>query len=700
MTSREKIEWVKRMITEEAELNPSGLFSLDLITLFDIEANGGIPDEAPVLISKKEQWSIIQKLEEKGFIKNVSLDKNKKNRVWLEMGDDAGQDNSEEIKERSSYADTIKNVDDLLVNFNLRNYCIWQILPSSTEIQRGNTYTTSVLETDGDGISYKNYECVLLLKEIGLVEEIDFKGFYAQTAYKDVGSRRLAFTLQGDRVLDFIERANGKNAIIRKKALEFIARRMGEISTGNELIDFFRGLGVPEPLIVYPNTKWVMTNNVLLYYASSPKKEDHQKLFKILEEACHPLMHGGDEQLAQKTVDLFNSYLSYDKVHIDFDEEEKIYRCGKFRIPSGDEAQEILMEIEEEEERRYELFRKNKERISLFRKSYQALMGVVEVFCNTFRNVKHEEVVQLNKYYLELCDTLNKIYIELKLYEVLNDYKNYQKPFSNLFAAEKELNGILAWDITRQEMSAVFGEIETLYHKVDGSDVLTEPDMQENLNSIQLYLSTIKKKKDMTKKMVENKSFRELPVQKIEIVRGKLEVSGLKDGLEAIVAKNEDTKIAKGKKVIQLPKFTSTPYKDAAIRFLDERSVLVITPKKNVTVDYEGLGFSDDKSKKPNLAWGFLLGMARNNGETEEIPSPIPDNIKQIKRQISDFFKRIFKNDTEPFYDFSETNTYKIKVKLVPPETNADGGQDDLGVREYLKDTMTSKYEFPKQTDD
>jgi len=180
----------------------------------------------------------------------------------------------------------------------------------------------------------------------------------------------------------------------------------------------------------------------------------------------------------------------------------------------------------------------------------------------------------------------------------------------------------------------------------------------------------------------------------------KVEVIGLREGLEAIAIKNEDTTITKNKKVIRLPHFKSTPWHDVTIRFLDERNVHIQGGTKTAVADYEALGFSDDKSKKPNLAWTFLLGMAKNNGETEKIESPVPDNVKQLKRQISDFFKKLFKNDTEPFYDFSETNTYKLRIKLIPPQTEEAPAEDRFGLKSYLDETMTSEYETPKSDDE
>lgn len=166
---------------------------------------------------------------------------------------------------------------------------------------------------------------------------------------------------------------------------------------------------------------------------------------------------------------------------------------------------------------------------------------------------------------------------------------------------------------------------------------------------------------------------------------------------EIVVRNAEDNVITKGKKRINLPKFKPTDWSKITIRFLDERNVVVNADKKEQVVsDYEALGFIDEKRDKPNLAWIFFRGIAKNNGETEQLPTPIPDHIKQQKRQLSDRLKTIFKNDTDPFYDPTETRTYKIKINLIPPQPENEE-KDELGVRRYLKETMTEEYEDPEE---
>lgn len=104
--------------------------------------------------------------------------------------------------------------------------------------------------------------------------------------------------------------------IIKRKTLELIAIKIGELDSGSSLVEFFTNCGVKRELIEYPNTKWRMIYSVLLTLASSQNKKDKRTLFKIIEEACHPLMYGGDKNLAKKTADKFNNFLEYDNFFI------------------------------------------------------------------------------------------------------------------------------------------------------------------------------------------------------------------------------------------------------------------------------------------------------------------------------------------------------------------------------------------------
>ena len=109
---------------------------------------------------------------------------------------------------------------------------------------------------------------------------------------------------------------DSSQSIIKPKSLELIAREIGDLDSGSNLVEFLTNCGVKRELIEYPNTKWRMIYSVLLTLASSQNKDDRITLFKIIEGACHPLMYGGDKILAKKTTDKLNSFLEYDNFFI------------------------------------------------------------------------------------------------------------------------------------------------------------------------------------------------------------------------------------------------------------------------------------------------------------------------------------------------------------------------------------------------
>lgn len=86
MTSKEKIEYVWDKVIEKARLSPTGVFYVDCNPLVDVNANGGVPDDAPVLISNKEQTAILQKFEKDNLVVFLSLDDDYKG-GWMVLAD-------------------------------------------------------------------------------------------------------------------------------------------------------------------------------------------------------------------------------------------------------------------------------------------------------------------------------------------------------------------------------------------------------------------------------------------------------------------------------------------------------------------------------------------------------------------------------------------------------------------------------------
>lgn len=99
---------------------------------------------------------------------------------------------------------------------------------------------------------------------------------------------------------------------INLKALELVSRDIGDFDSGYKLVDFLNECGVPSHLIEYPNTKWRMIHDALSALSNSTSPSDQEILFKVIEQASHPLMHGGDRIKAKEVQDKFSNYLEFD----------------------------------------------------------------------------------------------------------------------------------------------------------------------------------------------------------------------------------------------------------------------------------------------------------------------------------------------------------------------------------------------------
>lgn len=481
---------------------------------------------------------------------------------------------------------------------------------------------------------------------------------------------------------------------IRLKSLELIAREIGNLDTGSNLASFLIECGVDERLVVYPNTKWWMIYAVLVELACSKSDRDKETLFKVIGNAVHPLMHGGNTFSAEMLQSKFNDYLGYDNLELSYNKKEGVHEV--IEPLSEDEKKEIIAKLDERVKKAIEslCLPENKEKISLLRKTYQALMGIVELFCRNFLRLSQEEIVKLNKHYLVLDRTVWDIIAGLKLGGAFENYKKYPRPFTNLFSAEKELDGDINWNVIRREMSARFGEIETLYQRVNASDILAEPDKQKQLNDVMLYLSELKEK---TKEAERESSTKEPSATKIEITKmPELQIEGLKE-------------IAKTKQRDNKPKFphklpAGTRWEELTIKFTNEENVYIQVKQFKHNASYKEMGFvGKGNNPNPSEAWIFLKVLAKVNGELTIKDAEAKDKYKKQKELLAKSLQSYFSLDYDPFYPYRSSseksgNSYKIKITLIPPpnvkeKTDADKNDDDLGIKEYLDEQNPQVYE-------
>lgn len=489
---------------------------------------------------------------------------------------------------------------------------------------------------------------------------------------------------------------------IKLKTIEHIARKLADAFTGSQIVDTLLDYGIPRADIAYPNTKWCTLRDLFIFLATSPDPEQREKFGGAITTFLHPLNFDTDESVSHKLIEDFNKYLKYDGYEIVLADDEDGYQLVSTRektkvaplvkAPVERRVEQVvktpqappkrvpapIVELEPpytpaEQEQMYSeqveyetgILRQPKvaEHLAVVRQAYKALMAITSSFCDNPTEPSRE----LNTAYGELskvvAEDLNGYCGDTSEFEVFSfdEYKNnnFGIPFGSLYSAEldfKKKGRKLHWDEIRPEMNAVLGRIEDLCETANSPEVISDPKIQKVIGDAMLLLSKIAAKRKGAD-AAQNQ-----PTLKMEITKmPELQVHNV-----------EDTAIAKGKKRIHLPKFKPTDWSKITIRFIDEQSVVITVGKEQIPSDYAALGFADDKRDKPNTAWAFLRGLADRNGETRQLPTPIPDTIKQHKRQLSDRLKTIFKNDTDPFYEPTDTRTYRIKIAVIPPHNERE----------------------------
>jgi len=149
---------------------------------------------------------------------------------------------------------------------------------------------------------------------------------------------------------------------------------------------------------------------------------------------------------------------------------------------------------------------------------------------------------------------------------------------------------------------------------------------------------------------------------------------------------------------ISLP--PNTKWEDITIEFVDGHNINIKCKGKTIRRDYKEMGFENFKNRKPNKQWEFLQKLAENGGElswnkassgkasgmrkTEQDFGyehnednsatshnkgfsiiKAPDKTKKTKQMLSRALKAAFQIDSDPFFPYQETKSYKIRINLV-----------------------------------
>ncbi|MFZ2556172.1 MAG: hypothetical protein WAZ27_04550 [Minisyncoccia bacterium] len=403
MTPKEKIKYVKDKINDAAKINPIGSFRIELLTLDEYE-------DGPTIISRAEQWSIVRKLEQEGYVKNVEPDENKFS-AWMELVPKAKPGRKK--TRHSNLLSHIKTTDELIQHRALFQKFL-DIIEHIGNIKPKRTYRC---ETDE-----RNDDLIQLLIDLNVVE-YDWDKMKEQT-HRQIGNRIIEFTFDGGKALALRHRVSGVGGIVRKEALELVSKEIGDRFTMNKIVEFFTGQDVPENMFVQ-DTKWRAIFYVLSFYATSKSHREHLKLLKLIEAVLHPLMFDGDEEKTKKARDKYTKWLKYDRIVVD--------DRGRAYLGASPEDEEvgvddwITSDGEVVEPKAYAIYPSPIAALSVL---WSQLVVVVSAYYNPA--LDHRE---LEKLYLEIIGKAEEL---IEGGKVGNLKERYERPFASLATAEIE----------------------------------------------------------------------------------------------------------------------------------------------------------------------------------------------------------------------------------------------------------------------
>ena len=435
-----------------------------------------------------------------------------------------------------------------------------------------------------------------------------------------------------------------KKPLIRDETLEYIAKHLASMGSEERILNWLKNWGVSSSLIEYPNTnvKWQLVYSVLRHYAYLGTNGGREMLFKIISEALHPLMYGGDKKTAAEAAEDFNKYLEYDDYEAAFDAVSKKYIV--VGILTEEEQREIMSdpalyeeaEAQEQAEVNFLQSPEGRAGISTLRDAYQLFMNIVEIFCENPSKPSQE----LNDAYVKtkklIIDTVKSIGLHINMkngVHRIHKLEPYCLPFNNLFTAEKEytpdafeinLDGKkLSWNYIRPKMHATYGCIDELYC-IAKANITPKPDIQQTLNDVSMLLTKTKNEKDEQNKTKQEIIMPQTPVQKIEIIGGKLDI----------------TKFPEAEKKNIIPKIN---LKSSEIKFDDDKSLIRIG-EQNISLppykhEYYFCQVMFEYTAKEPVSWDIIYD--RMNGHATIGAGRKPEIIRENWQQVNDTMKRV-----------------------------------------------------------
>lgn len=597
--------------------------------------------------------------------------------------------------------------------------------------------------------SYQD-EKILLLEELGIAKA-DWEKLKTQT-HRTVGSRLISVYFDGEKVGDFVDAVIGRKSFINPRALEHVAASVKDLMSGEKWYNFLIEQGVPPTLFPGKPSKKELLYETLLTLCSTGDDRDRKVIENIFSGLVHPLIHGGNEELASRHEWEISKLLKYDGLCLlegkmkPLDDEAKT-KIADIQAAIDDElidfktASSMNCSLEELEalgaSRRSYVGKTsqpltkthpNKSEPKAPEKESDEMIYAKSLSVSSLFFQAKIAVTQLQRILSTACvqpiyipdDAMNHVYTVyhhyLEILFIRSELEGLRQEFAQL--PESLLTDFEDYDVAwehgySKSLSRIKAKVEQflILNPIEDPKSIHVPTHLESLgehtNTVLLeYSNLVKNHFDKMLQSAEKRAKEITPVNPPKVQEKpelpKVEVIVYNTNSQTIQASEPSNEKGSSPKFPhKLP--AGTRWEDITIKFLDEESILILVNKFKIKTNYQEMGFTGKgKNPNPSEAWAFLKVLARLNGELAIKDAEARDKYKKQKELLAKSFQSYFSLDYDPFFPYKsspekEGNSYKVKVTLIPLPSSPqdvvrDEDEDSLGIQESLDEFAPQTY--------
>lgn len=405
--------------------------------------------------------------------------------------------------------------------------------------------------------------------------------------------------------------------LIRDENLEYIAREIGDRYSGHDLVEKFKKIGVPENLIIYPNTKWRMIFDVMRHYSLSPYSDNPLKILSsIIELAVHPLNFKPNSiSTSDKVIADFNKRLSFDRLLIQ-QNKRGFELVGITTIHVGSTSTDYLVEA-------INFFKNEYNKVKINGLTYEYLLG------NNFMLSNYDPSP----------DEINYSYFRKKAIQQLKDVG-----FIKEYTIDERTMDEMGFEIADYAICKID---ESKITQQSTAPLATEAGARAVLENVV--------KHEHTHRFENSAQEKEINIQF-----------------------SEEVKKTKTKNIFPYTIPSGTQWENIYIQFKNDEAVRVKVAGHTHDTSFADMGFADNRTGKANTQWLLLMLLAKNGGFLTASSPDAKDKYKKHKQILSDTLKLYFRIDYDPFKTYGKSEGYSIKINLAGPEPSEDFSSHSL----------------------